>query len=83
MTGMSSLFTSYSVCFGKDKVRIANSSLSSIAGQGDILVTHDLYLSFVLHVPRFTLNLLSISHITKILNYCVTFSHLILCFRTW
>lgn len=72
MTGMSSLFTSYHICFGKDKVRITDGFLSSIDDQGDIPTTSNLSLSFVLHVPNFTLNLLFISHITKNLNCRVT-----------
>lgn len=73
MTGMSSLFNSYQVCSGKDNVQIVDGSLSSIAGQGDIPATSDLCLSSVLHVPKFYLNLLSISHLTKTLNYSITF----------
>lgn len=73
MTGMSSLFTSYHVCSGKDKVRIVDGSLSSIAGHGDILATSHLCFSFVFYVPKFLLNLLSISHLTKTLNCYVTF----------
>lgn len=73
MTGMSFLFTSYSVCSGKYKVWIADCSLFSIVGQGNIPITPNISLSSVLHVPKFSLNLLSISHITKGLNCCVTF----------
>lgn len=72
MTRMSSLFKSYRISFGKDKVRIANGTYSSIAGHGDI-VANPLLLSSVLHVPNFTLNLLSISYLNKSLNCCVTF----------
>lgn len=72
MTGMS-FFSSYSVCFGKDKVCVAYESYSSIAGKGSIFITPTLPLSLVLHVPKFNLNLLSISHLTKTLNCCVTF----------
>lgn len=55
ITGMSSFFTSYSINFGNDKVRIADGSLSSMARHGDIPVTRDLCLSSVLHIPKFTL----------------------------
>lgn len=73
MTGMSSSFSSYMVSSGKNMVRIADGSFSSIVGQGDIPITPELWLSSVLHVLKFTLNLLSVSHITKALNCCVTF----------
>lgn len=76
MTNMSSLFTSYHIYYGKDKFRIADGSLSSIAGHGDMC------LFFILHVPTITLNLLSISHITKNLNCCITFFSYPLYFRT-
>lgn len=73
MTGMSSLFSTYQVCSGRDKVRIADGSYSSITGKGDIHATPFMPLSSVFHVPNFSLNLLSISHITKSINYNVTF----------
>lgn len=73
MIGMFSLFMSYKVNFGRDKVCVADGSYSSIVGHGDILAMPTLLLSFALRVPNFTLNLLSINHLTKSLNYCVTF----------
>lgn len=73
MTGMSSLFTSYKTCSGRENVRIADGSISSVDGQGNIPATPSLQLSSVLHVPNFTLNLLPISHITKSFNCCVLF----------
>lgn len=48
-------------------------TLSLVVGQVDIPITSDISLSSVLHVPNFVLNLLSISHLTKSLNCCVTF----------
>lgn len=59
--------------FCNDKVRIADDSFSSVAGQGDIPTTSDLSLTSVLYVPNFALNLLSISHLTKNLNCYLTF----------
>lgn len=73
MTSTFSFFSSYSICCGKDKVHIVNGSYLSIAGKGNIPVTPSLPLSFVLHAPKFTLNLLSVSHLTKSLNCSVTF----------
>jgi hypothetical protein len=50
MTGMSPLFSLYNPRSGKDKVRIADSSLSPVAGKGSVFVTPSMILSFVLHV---------------------------------
>lgn len=72
MIGISSLF-SYHVYSVRDKVRIDNGSYSSIVGKGDIITSPSMQLSFVFHVLNFSLNLLFIIHITKSLNYNVTF----------
>lgn len=79
MTFMSSMFSSYSVYYGQDKVRIADGSLSQVASTGSIPVTSSLSLSSVFHVSNFQLNIVSISHLTKSLNCNVIFS-LLLCF---
>jgi hypothetical protein len=68
MTGASDLFTSYMPCSGKDKVRVADGSMAPIMGRGSIYCTKSLSLSPVLHVPKFPVNLLSVSSITKSLN---------------
>jgi hypothetical protein len=73
MTGCSSFFDSYSPCSGKDKVRVADGSLSSISGKGSINYSPTLSLSSVLHVPSFSTNLLSVSSLTHSLNCSVTF----------
>lgn len=73
MTSMFSLFMSYKVSSEKDKIRVADNSYLSIASYGDIPATTSLLLSFVFHVPNFTLNLLSISQLTKSLNCSATF----------
>ncbi|GMP41060.1 hypothetical protein CsSME_00011283 [Camellia sinensis var. sinensis] len=39
MTGASSLFYSYSPCSGRDKVRVADGTLSSVSGKGSDLAT--------------------------------------------
>lgn len=86
MTGMSSLFTSYSVCSSKDKVRKADGSLSPVVGQGNSPVIPNIRLSSSLHVPKFSLNLLSINHtITslKVLIVALLFIPLFVCFRIW
>jgi len=61
MTSMSPLFTSYNPCSGKEKVRLANGSLSPVLG------------SSVFHVPDFAVNLLSIARITLELNCRIIF----------
>lgn len=73
ITGMSSLFFSYRVSSGRDKVRIVDGSLSSLVGTGYIPLT-SLPLFFVFHVPNFQLNLVFVSHITKVLN-CSVMQH--------
>lgn len=62
---MSSLISSYHVCSGRDKVRIVDGSYSSIAGKCDVIAHSFMQSSLVFHVPKFSLNLLSINHITK------------------
>ncbi|XP_058185569.1 receptor-like protein kinase FERONIA [Rhododendron vialii] len=60
MTGRSSFFDSYSTYSGKDKVRVADGSLSGvISGKGSIRCSPTLPLSLVLRVPNFPTNLLS------------------------
>lgn len=73
MTSTSSLFSSYTICSGKDKVCTVDGSYSLIVVKGSISITPSLPLSFVLHVSNFTLNLLSVSHLTKSLNCSITF----------
>ncbi|KAK8934710.1 hypothetical protein KSP39_PZI014426 [Platanthera zijinensis] len=72
MTGSSTGFVSYTPLSGRDKVSIADGSLASIAGKGTIPCS-SLTLSSVLHVPTFTRNLLSISHLTNSMHCSVTF----------
>jgi hypothetical protein len=80
MIGTSPLFSSYNPCSGRDKVRIADDSLSPVSGKGSISVTPSITLSSVLHVPDLAANLLSIACITLKLNYRVIFLLLLLLF---
>lgn len=73
MTGSSSLFTSSNLCSGKEKVKIADGSLSSVSSKGSILVTTSMSLSSLLNVPNLANNLLSIAWITADLNCQVIF----------
>jgi hypothetical protein len=61
MIGMSPLFSSYNPCSGRDKVRIADGSLSPVSGKGSVSVTPSMTLAFVLHIPNLAANLLSIT----------------------
>jgi hypothetical protein len=69
MIGASNLFNTYSPCSDKEKVRVDNGSMAPIIGRGSIRCTKTLSLSPVLHVPKFLVNLLSVSSITKSLNF--------------
>lgn len=70
MTSHSNLYTSYNPCSGRQKVNVADGTLSSVAGKGRIPISKDLSLDNALHVPKLSCNLLSIRKITKDLN-CV------------
>ena len=81
MTGKSSSFSSYNLCSSKDKIRVANGSLSPICGKGSIVVTPSMPLSSVLHVPNLAANLLSIARITLELNCRAIFYSSYCCFQ--
>jgi hypothetical protein len=68
MTRASNLFTSYTSCLGKDKVRVAYGSMVPITGRGSIRCTKTISLSPALQIPEFHVNLLSVSTITKLFN---------------
>ena len=76
MTGCAQLFSSYIPNHGHTKVRIADGSLSPIAGIGTIKINSTLILKSVLHVPKLSCNLLSVSKISKDCNCRVVFSHI-------
>ena len=59
-TPTSQLFHTYSVCPSNRKIVVANGSLATFAGVGDIHITHTLILKYVLHVPKLSTNLVSI-----------------------
>lgn len=65
MTGSSKKISSYSPCAGNQKVKIADGSLSAIAGKGSIILSPSLTLHDVLQVPKLSCNLLSISKLTQ------------------
>ena len=73
MTSHSNLFSSYTPCSGRQKVKIADGSLSSVAGKGSIPISKNISLQSVLHVPNLSCNLISISKLTKDLNCIAKF----------
>ena len=52
MTGSSQFFSSRIPCLGNSKVRIADGSLSTVAGKGTVKLSDCLTLFSVLHVPN-------------------------------
>ncbi|KAA0057585.1 Beta-galactosidase [Cucumis melo var. makuwa] len=68
LTGSSDHFISYAPCAGNEKIRIADGSLAPIAGKGKIVPFDGFALQNVLHVPKLSYNLLSISKITRELH---------------
>lgn len=73
MTSLHNLFHSYYPCSGQEKIRIADGSYSSIAGKGLVNLSKTISLKNVLHVPKLTCNLLSVSKLSKDSNCRVTF----------
>ena len=65
MTGDATIFSTYSPCPNNLTVRIADGSLSKVAGTGSVVLSRDLTLNSILLVPNLDCNLLSISKLTK------------------
>ncbi|RVW29262.1 Retrovirus-related Pol polyprotein from transposon TNT 1-94, partial [Vitis vinifera] len=65
MKGDATIFDTYSSCPNNLTVRIADGSLSKVAGTGSVVLSRDLTLNSVLLVPNLDCNLLSISKLTK------------------
>ncbi|KAA0057210.1 reverse transcriptase [Cucumis melo var. makuwa] len=82
LTGFSEHFVSYSPCVGNEKIRIVDDSLAPIAGKEQIVLFDDFSLQNVLHMPKLSYNLLSISKITRELHCKATFLPESVCFRT-
>ena len=73
MTNAHHLFSTYSPCVGNLKVKIADGTLSPIAGKGSIRIYESITLNPVLHVPNLSCNLLSNSQLTKQSNCLAKF----------
>lgn len=78
---MSNLFSTYRTCSGKDKVCIANGSLSPVASTSFIPITSFSSLSYVFYVPNFQLNLVSVNHLSP--STVISLFLLIMSFKTW
>lgn len=74
LTGSSDHFLSYHPCAGNEKIRIVDGSFAPVAGKGQVSPFDGLILQNVLHVPKISYNLLSVSKITRDLNCHVVFS---------
>ena len=70
MKGQSQLFHSYLPSSGLNKVRITDGSFSPIPRKEEIALTLTLTLNSVLHVPKLSCNLFSVSKFTQT-NNCV------------
>jgi hypothetical protein len=73
MTGSANSLCDYHLIDTPHDVTLANGSLSTVASSDHTHLSPDIKLLFVLHVPGFPFNLLSISKITKALNCSVSF----------
>ncbi|KAL0540463.1 hypothetical protein IC582_020469 [Cucumis melo] len=81
LTGFSEHFVSYTPYAGNEKIRIADGFLAPIAGKGQIVLFDGFSLHNVLHVPKLSYNLLSISKITHELYCKAPFLPESVCFR--
>ena len=82
MTPTSHFFHSYTPCPSSRKIVVANGTLATVAGLGNIHITPTLILKDVLHVPKLSANLISIQKLTHDLKCYAIFSLLIVFFRT-
>ena len=79
MTGQSNLLSSYAPYTGPDKVKITDGIFSSVSSKGLVHTRHSLFFSSILHVLSVVSNLLSISRISRDLNYSLTFFSFLMC----
>ena len=81
MTSKSQLFHTYTPSPSNKKITVANGSLATVAGFGDIYITPTLIIKNVFHVPKLSANLVSIKKLTHDLKCYAIFSLLIVFFR--
>lgn len=72
MTGDINVFTKYTSCQDESFVRIADGTASKVAGKDSVIITKDITLDSVLHVPKLNCSLLSICKLTKNLKNFTT-----------
>ena len=65
MTRDEKFFSTYNPCYKNLTERIADGSLSKVAGTGSVRVSKNITLDSVLLVPKLNCNLLSISKLTR------------------
>lgn len=68
MTSCSQSFSTYVPSAGNKKIRVADGSLSTVAGVGTVKISPRLVLHDVLHVPKLSCNLLSVSKLVRALR---------------
>eukprot|EP00268_Persea_americana_P007243 TRINITY_DN12669_c1_g1_i1.p1 TRINITY_DN12669_c1_g1~~TRINITY_DN12669_c1_g1_i1.p1 ORF type:complete len:130 (-),score=11.53 TRINITY_DN12669_c1_g1_i1:555-944(-) len=73
LIGMCSQFQSYKPTFG-GSVKIVDGTFTQVAGKRSISVLPDLSISSILHVPKFSFNLVFVSSLTKPLIAMLCFS---------
>ena len=73
MTYSSYLFVTYNLCPSNMKIKIVDSSFTTVVDQGSVTLFPFLLLKNVLHVPKLSIDLLSIHQVTKDLDCKVTF----------
>ena len=73
MTGTSSLLFDLEQSSSLPNVTLADGSATIVSGLGTANLSPNLSISFVLYIPDFPFNLLSISKLTKILNRAAIF----------
>ena len=74
MTHSSQFFHTYTPCPSNKKIVVANGSLATVAGLGDVFLTPSLILKNVLHVPKLSASLVSIQKLTHDLKCHAIFS---------
>ncbi|KAK8520902.1 hypothetical protein V6N12_004828 [Hibiscus sabdariffa] len=73
MTNSSQKFLTYIPCPSNKKITVADGSMVTVAGQGDIMINKTLLLKNVLHVPKLFTSLISIPKLVKDIHCCVLF----------
>ena len=74
MTNSSKQFVSYNPCLSNRKIIVADGSIMTVAGQGDVSINSTLVLRNVLHVPKLCTSLISVQKLATDSNVFVIFS---------